>query len=370
MWGWLNVLVARENPKRKKVVDIKLPKMSVAFSAFLAVLIFLLLDIHFLRHLQQLLTVDRHDGYRLLWKMLVTLKESMSEANKSAMTVIASFLRAMLRCHFFRKEDVVTTAGCWNIIKRMAPDALAFYTADCVKWWECPHENPTGYGLFQYRTAIVEIPAGSRWIATDENNDISGEWEIPGQCERVRKCRKKDDETRLRCQYTPTFRSMTIENDCEHHFIARFLGGCDQVLFDRISKGSCVWFDGHAWAVWGGIFKFGRAARRRTDCCYLVPHKSSAQKPYIWVRFNSNTGSLQENHFEITAKNCYELMFVRPPKGCWCGEYNDWTMHSCTRRGGCKGQGHEECIRLNNDKWGKKWTRGIGCGRCDDNFNQ
>ena len=118
---------------------------------------------------------------------------------------------------------------------------------------------------------------------------------------------------------------------------------------------------------------FSNSAARRGDVqisAIWCPTKA-VQKNRIFGSASIHTVALWTRIIlKLRPKNCYELMFVRPPKGCWCGEYNDWTMHSCTRRKGCKGQGHEECIRLNNDKWGKKWTGGIGCGRCDDNFNQ
>ena len=326
--------------------------MSLQCSAFVAVLFLLLIDVFFMQHLQSLVTPNRFDGYMLLWKLLVALKESVSHNKKSAVRVIGRFVRALLKVHFFKEEDYVTTAGSWQVIARMAPDAMSFLNVSCGKWSVCDLSHCRQHSpYFDVDTKILELPKGVQWIEKDEGGAHDGWWRIPCSRDRAVPC-VAHDGSGGECGNIPMYRRLTVYNRSEDHFVVRFEHGCQQRVIDAITEGP-LWFNSKCWAVWGGIFKFSRG---RSDCCYVLPHKRYNR--YIWVRFNSWSGRVTKDP-KISGKNCIELLFVRPPRGCWCKEYNDWSMRWCTK---CKGQAHERCIQKRWPRWQRgKWT-GKHCG--------
>ena len=357
------MLLAGEDPSVPKLTlkKIRVPHLRTRQSAFLAVLFLLLLDIRFLQRLEALLTPDTHDGYRLLWKILVALKESVSHGENNAVRIIGRFVEALLKLHFFKETDYTTTAECWEVLWRMAPNAMSFYTVSCQKWWECDNVNhgplrgPLSYGHFDFATRILQLPAGAEWIERDEDGANHGVWKIPCTQDHSDECESHDGADGI-CGNMPTYRMLTVMDRSDSHFIIRFEDGCGQNLLDRIIQGP-IWFNGKPWAVWAGIFKSGS---NRSDCYYLVPHRTYHRMN--WVRFNSYTGGLKKDPPEVLGVNCVELMFMQPEVTCWCNKFDNWSMRTCKK---CKGKAHTACIKEEYEGYrgGKNW-KGNGCVHC------
>ena len=359
IWHWLNVMLCGED---KSVPKINIENMAcphttkINCSAFIAVLYMLLLDHHFMIHLETCLTPDKHDGHRFLWKLLVYLKETTTHNMKTASGVILKFVEAFLLAHYIDEGHCITTAESRQILATTAPEAMDFWAVECEQWSECPtgeHEEP--FADFEYRTDAVEIGRDCVWVPHDEDGNNHGAWrwnvgeEFPVDC-------PGDDSEDVTADCGPVdWRWLDVVGRSSDHFVTRFHNGCDQGLLDHIKQGSIVWFNhGTGWATWGGAWRFDDG---RVDACYLVLTKTGET---YWARFNTELGDITVPE-TLPGEHCVELVFVRPPKSCFCGEYNDANMAQCAH-GWCRRSAHKSCIKQYYPGYqGKGWYQGRGC---------
>lgn len=358
LWHWLNVMLCGEDPGLPKIDVAKMGcphTAKVNSSAFIAVLYMLLLDTLFMEHLESFLTPDVHDGYKFVWKMLVCLKETTTHNMKTASGVIVKFIEALVMAHYIDAQHCLTTGECWDILWALAPHAMDWWTIECEQWSQCPTgQHTTQFHAFRYDTNAVELPSKCVWEATDDEGNTTGMWQWRVEEEVALDCPGDGSEDVPMDCGAMRWRRLAIVGMSSDHFVLRFEKGCDKALMDQISSGNIVWFNGTGWAVWGGAWKFGDG---RVDCCYLVPKKSGE---LYWARFNTEKGKITEPG-RLKAKNCVDLICVRPPASCWCGGYNHGNMAQCTRRG-CKRSAHKECIKAAFPGYRmKKWYNGKGC---------
>ena len=316
-------------------------------SAMVAVLFLLLLDNHFMIHLRKCLTPQRQDGYRMLWQLLVCLKETTSQDMATGGTVIISFVEAFLVAHYIFGDYFVTTDECWEILTTLAPEAMKWWNVRCTKWCECSVNNEIQqFSRIEYTARSLEIPGHARYLYKDTEREAAGRWQYEVGGESVEQCPQGVCD-RVRYRY------LTTTGDCTSHFRMRFHDGCDRELFENVTALKTIPFNGVHYAVWGGIWRF---QSKRTDACYLVLNAVGDPK---WVRWNTEKGRLTEEN-SLDPKMCVELLFVRPAISCWCGRYNDDTMHQCLRQN-CKRSAHRRCIKKAWPNWqGKKWRGGKG----------
>lgn len=325
-------------------------------SAFIAVLYMLLLDSHFMMHLEKCLTPEVHDGYKLLWKLLVCLKETTTHNMKTASGVILKFVEAMVLAHYIDEEHCLTTVECWDILASLAPDAMDWWTIECEQWSQCPTgEHTAHFQKFTFETSAVEIGKDCVWEPHDDQGNNHGVWrwsvgdDFPVSCPGVDSGDVTEDCGAVR------WRWLTMVGKSSDHFVMRFHGGCSPALLQQIEQGSIVWFNhGTGWAAWGGAWRFDDG---RVDCCYLVPKKNGE---VFWARFNTEEGEITIPD-TLSPEDCVELIFVRPPISCWCGKYNDANMEQCSHRW-CKRSAHRGCIKKHYPGYrGGNWNGGKGC---------
>lgn len=298
-----------------------------------------------MKRLEECLTPNRADGYRLLWQLLLCLKETTSQNLATGGGVVVSFIEALLTAHYIYGDYVVSTDECWEMLDALASEAMKWWHVTCKKWCECSADGHKDKLLcIEYTARSMEIPKGALYRRRSAGQKVDGVWKYDVTSERVESCSM--DECRDRSSMY-----LIKMGPCTDHFRIHFHGGCDPTLLKRISDLETIPFNGEHYAVWGGIWKFDD---HRTDACYMVLKANGEPQ---WVRWNSQAGRLTvEKSLDPLA--CVDLLFVRPGKTCWCGEYNDDTMFHCTRRD-CKKSAHRRCIQKAWPRWqGKSWGGG------------
>lgn len=356
-------MAAGDDPTRPRLTftRVKIPVHSIQYSAFTAVLFLILLDVSFVENLQTLLTRGVHDGYRLLYKLLTCLKLAVCKDEAAAARVVGHFVDALLMCHWFHKDEIVTTAACWELLTRMAPDAMDHYKVRCRLTWECPKQYHFEYGVVDYVSRVVVVPRDSEWVDGGLPGEHTGYWRTPvrnnDEFEYCPRYKRRGMGRRTQCRTRPDYRMLHILSPSTQNFVMRFTGGMEQDMWDSVTSGGCIWFSGQCWAIWGGNFEM---ASGRTLCCYLI-NKANGRR---WVRLNTNTGAMDKNQGILSRDRCVEVLCQSPEVNCWCGQYSDWSMWTC---GVCQRQGHYDCIMPESnkpDKTGRTWD-GAGCGHCE-----
>lgn len=279
---------------------------------------------------------------------------------KTACGVIVKFVEAMVMAHYIGEDHRLTTVECWDMLANLAPAAMDWWIIECEQWSECPTgEHTTPFSEITFATRAVEIQEGSTWIPRDEAGNVHGVWRWKAGEEFAECCPGDDSDEDIADCGRARWRLLSVVGASTSHFVLRFHGGCDPALLEHISSGGVVSFNGTAWAVWCGAWEF---EGERVDACYIVPKKNG---DLFWARFNTAEGKITVPQSTLSAENCIELIFVRPPRSCWCGEVNDGDMEQCTRRN-CKRLAHRACIKKSWPGYRlKTWYNGRGCKQPD-----
>lgn len=282
--------------------------------------------------------------------------------------MLNQYMEAFLQCHWFLDTQPVDTAAVWQVLNRMAPEAMEFFHVEVYKSCLCDGgpESRVHHKFKQSHRRPMRsdvVIADTTWQYMSKYHHVQGVYgwffqDAVDMNTRKRHCcasKERDGGEVEKCKLEQCGNLYRVRSPPSVSWILRTPGGLDLTLWHNMMNGVCLTWSHSSWAVWGAVFE---EASGRITTAYLILKGGRARRG--WIKLSTSSGKMTRWP-GAKRENVREIMCQSPEINCHCGAYNNWSMESCPS---CKLQCHRLCIRVqDHDQLSTPWD-GEGCPHC------